>query len=147
MHNDEAVNAIKFGQLWTHGAYQYDPREYHGPTLHYATFALEKLVRAPGFDQFTATRLRLVAVLFGLGLVLLLPLVADGLGRGGAAWAGMFTAVSPALVFYSRGFIFQTLLVFFFFLTPWACWRFFQSPPLALAFLARPLPCLVSVRQ
>src|SRR2546426_11822042 len=75
MHNDEAVNAIKFGQLWNHGAYQYDPREYHGPTLHYATFALEKLARAPGFDQYTSTRLRLVTVFFGLGLVLLLPLV------------------------------------------------------------------------
>ncbi len=128
MHNDEAVNAIKFGQLWTHGAYQYDPREYHGPTLHYATFALEKLVRAPGFDQFTATRLRLVTVLFGLGLVLLLPLVADGLGRGGAAWAGMFTAVSPALVL--------NLLVFFVFLALAACWRYWQSRRLVWALIA-----------
>src|SRR5260370_3737274 len=113
LSHDEAVNAIKFGQLWTHGAYQYDPREYHGPTLHYATFALEKLVRAPGFDQFTATRLRLVAVLFGLGLVLLLPLVADGLGRGGAASAGIFPAVSPALAFSRPEFFFANLLIFF----------------------------------
>ena len=33
MHNDEAVNAIKFGQLWTQGSYQSDPNEYHGPSL------------------------------------------------------------------------------------------------------------------
>ena len=26
MHNDEAVNGIKFGQLWEHGGYQYDHR-------------------------------------------------------------------------------------------------------------------------
>src|SRR5258708_7737751 len=96
MHNDEAVNAIKFGQLWTYGAYRYDPHEYHGPTLHYATFAIEKLARAPGFDQFTSTRLRLITVLFGAGLLLLLPLVADGLGGYGAVWAALFTAVSPA---------------------------------------------------
>src|SRR5260370_4474038 len=113
LSHDEAVNAIKFGQLWTHGAYQYDPREYHGPTLHYATFALEKLVRAPGFDQFTATRLRLVTVLFGLGLVLLLPLVADGLGRGGAAWAAVFHAGSPCLLFSPRGVVLQKTLLFF----------------------------------
>ena len=25
MHNDEAVNGIKFGQLWEHGGYKYDP--------------------------------------------------------------------------------------------------------------------------
>src|SRR6266852_1296578 len=36
MHNDEAVNAIKFGQLWEHDAYKYDPNEHHGPTLYYA---------------------------------------------------------------------------------------------------------------
>ena len=33
MHNDEAVNGIKFGQLWDHGGYKYDPNEYHGPSL------------------------------------------------------------------------------------------------------------------
>ena len=37
MHNDEAVNGIKFGQLWDHGGYQYDPNEHHGPALYYAT--------------------------------------------------------------------------------------------------------------
>jgi len=33
MHNDEAVNAMKFGALWEHGDYKYDPNEHHGPTL------------------------------------------------------------------------------------------------------------------
>ena len=37
MHNDEAVNAVKFGQLWEGGVYRYDPNEYHGPSLFYAT--------------------------------------------------------------------------------------------------------------
>ena len=37
MHNDEAVNAIKFGQLWERGTYRYDPNEFHGPTLYYGT--------------------------------------------------------------------------------------------------------------
>ena len=40
MHNDEAVNGIKFGQLWEHGGYKYDPNEHHGPSLYYATLAL-----------------------------------------------------------------------------------------------------------
>jgi uncharacterized protein (TIGR03663 family) len=136
MHNDEAVNAIKFGQLWQHGTYKYDPNEHHGPSLFYATLAFSRLTAAPDFDHFTETRLRLVTVLFGLGLVLLLPLVADGLGRHGSIWAALFTAFSPAIVFYSRYFIHETLLVFFTFLTMAAGWRYWRSRKIGWALLA-----------
>jgi len=37
MHSDEAVNAVKFGQLLEERFYRYDPHEYHGPTLNYFT--------------------------------------------------------------------------------------------------------------
>src|SRR6266446_7520825 len=102
MHNDEAVNAIKFGELWEKGAYKYDPNEHHGPSLYYATVALGRLTRASHFEDFSETRLRLVTVLFGLGLILLLPLVIDGLGRRPTVWSGFFVSVSPVMVFYSR---------------------------------------------
>ena len=52
-------------------------------------------------------------VVFGAGLIVLLLLVADGLGRGPAVVAGVLTAISPAMVFYSRYYIQETLLVFF----------------------------------
>ncbi|MGH7973558.1 MAG: phospholipid carrier-dependent glycosyltransferase, partial [Limisphaerales bacterium] len=113
MHNDEAVNAIKFGQLWEHGHYKYDPNEHHGPTLIYATLVQARLTGAPGFDRLSEVRLRMVTVVFGVGLILLLPLLTDGLGRNGVLWAALLTAVSPAFVFYSRYFIHEVLLVFF----------------------------------
>src|SRR5262245_3293864 len=116
MHNDEAVNAIKFGQLWTDGSYKYDPDEHHGPSLPYFTYLLARLTGAPDLDQFSETRLRLAPVLFGAGLILLLPLVIDGLGRRAMLWAAFFTALSPAMVFYSRYYIHEMLLVFFTFL-------------------------------
>src|SRR5260370_39653513 len=78
MHNDEAVNAIKFGQLWEHKGYQYDPNEHHGPSFFYATLALERLTAAPDLDHYTDARLRLVTVLFVSALVWLLPLLVDG---------------------------------------------------------------------
>lgn len=136
MHNDEAVNAVKFGRLWEGGRYRYDPNEYHGPSLCYATLALSRLTEAPSFPQFSEARLRWVTVLFGLGLVLLLPLVSDGLGRAGTAWAAIFTAVSPALVFYSRYFIHEILLVCFTFLALAAGWRYWRSRRLGWALLA-----------
>ncbi len=136
MHNDEAVNAIKFGQLWQHGEYKYDPDEHHGPSLYYATLALGRISGAPDFANYSENRLRAVTVVFGIGLILLLPLVADGLGRKGTIWAGLFTAVSPAFVFYSRYFIHEMLLVFFTFLSLAAGWRYWRSRKLPWILLA-----------
>ncbi|HOX58507.1 MAG TPA: TIGR03663 family protein [Candidatus Paceibacterota bacterium] len=137
MHNDEAVNAVKFGQLWKGGGYKYDHNEHHGPSLYYATFALSRLTGAPeDFDRFTETRLRLTTVLVGVGLILLLLLVADGLGKNATVWAGLFTAISPAMVFYSRYYIHEVLLVCFTFLAIAAGWRYWRSRKVGWALLA-----------
>jgi predicted membrane-bound mannosyltransferase len=50
LHNDEAVNAVKVSELWQHGRYVYDPDEYHGPALHYATLPFLWLSGAPARD-------------------------------------------------------------------------------------------------
>ena len=136
MHNDEAVNAVKFGQLWEHKGYRYDPNEHHGPSLFYATLALERLTAAPDIDHYTDARLRLVTVLFGLALLPLLPLLLDGLGRNGIIWAAILTATSPALVFYSRYFIHEIFLVLFTFLALAAGWRYWRSRRLGWILLA-----------
>jgi uncharacterized protein (TIGR03663 family) len=137
MHNDEAVNGVKFGQLWDHGGYKYDPNEHHGPSIYYATLAVSRLTGAPqDFDQFSDRRLRFITVLFGIGLILLLPLVADGLGRKATLWAALLTAVSPAVVFYSRYYVHEILLVFFTFLALAAGWRYWRSRRIGWALLA-----------
>jgi uncharacterized protein (TIGR03663 family) len=136
MHNDEAVNAVKFGQLWNHQGYKYDPNEHHGPSLLYSTFAVERLSAAPSLDLFSDARLRFVIVLFGLALLLPLTLVPDALGRNGIIWAAVFTATSPALVFYSRYFIHEMLLVFFTFLAMAAGWRYWRSRHIGWILLA-----------
>ncbi|MDB6020754.1 MAG: hypothetical protein JWQ04_611 [Pedosphaera sp.] len=127
MHNDEGVNATKLRGLWEQGSYQYDPSEYHGPTLPYLSWAWMKLAGPKNFVDFDEAKLRMVTVIFGLGLILLLPLVADGLGPRATACAAMLTAISPAMVFYSRYFIHEMLLVFFTFLALAAGWRYTQS--------------------
>ncbi len=142
LHNDEAVNGIKFGQLWdtrlaqVYGPFKYDPDEHHGPSLFYSTYALAGLTGAPDIAHFSEARLRLIDLLFGLGLILLLPLVADGVGRRPVIWAGFFTALSPAMVFYSRYFIHEMPLVFFSFLALAAGWRYWRSRKLGWAVLA-----------
>jgi uncharacterized protein (TIGR03663 family) len=136
MHNDEGVNAVKFSQLWEHGDYRYDPAEFHGPTLHYLTAAVCRLTGAPDYAHLSESRLRLLTALAGAALLLPLLLVRDGLGRGAVAWAACFTALSPALVFYSRYWIHEPLLILFTFLLLAAGWRFLRRPGWGWAALA-----------
>lgn len=136
LHTDEGVHAYKFLGLWQSGQYRYDPDEYHGPTLYYATlpFAWASGARTPG--ALGERTLRLVPVAFGLGLILVLALLADGLGRAATLWAAAFTAVSTAFVYYSRYYIHETLLVFGVMVLGAALWRYWQRPSAAWAALA-----------
>jgi len=136
MHNDEAVNAIKFRNLWEGGGWRYDPHEFHGPTLAYSTLVWEKLTLAGDFARFTESRLRSLTVLFGVGLVLLLCLVSDGLGRNATVAAALLTAVSPVMVYYSRDYIHETLFVFFILLALASGWRYCQTGKIAWILLA-----------
>ncbi|HZV35250.1 MAG TPA: flippase activity-associated protein Agl23, partial [Verrucomicrobiae bacterium] len=135
MHNDEGVNAIKLRALWEHGSYRYDPQEYHGPTLPYISWLWMKLIGPKNFEDFTEAQLRMVTVLFGLGLIGLIALVADGLGKWPAICAALLTAISPAMVFYSRYYIHEMLLVFFTFLALASGWRWWRSRKLGWALL------------
>lgn len=136
MHGDEAVHAVKFDTLWRTGRYVYDPNEYHGPLLYYATLPAVWLSGARTFADTTETTYRLVPVIFGVGLILLLLLVADGLGWRAALAAGVLTALSPALVFYSRYYIQETLLAFFAFAVVATGWRYLRSRRVGWALLA-----------
>ncbi|HOD84006.1 MAG: Thiamine biosynthesis lipoprotein ApbE precursor [Planctomycetes bacterium ADurb.Bin126] len=127
MHTDEAVHAAKFGELLEKGEYAYDPYEYHGPTLDYFTLIPAWIRGQQTLAQTDELTLRIVPVAFGLGLVALLALVGDGLGRWAAVVAAVLTAVSHAFVYYSRYYIMEMLLVFFTFLAIVAAWRYARS--------------------
>jgi uncharacterized protein (TIGR03663 family) len=128
MHNDEAVNADKIKGLWEHGHYAYDPNEHHGPTLYYATLPFVWLSGAQDYDHLSEIPLRAVSVFFGAILVLLLWFLRDGLGRAPTLIAAGLTAISPAMVFYSRYFIHEMLLVCFTLLILVAVWRYSRKP-------------------
>jgi len=133
MHGDEANQAVKAGILLETGEYRYDPQEHHGPSLYWLTLPSLWMHGRTSFAETTETDYRIVPVVFGVGLVLLLWMLADGLGRGAALLAGLFTAISPAFVFYSRYYIQETLLVFFALAALTAGWRYVRSKKLRWA--------------
>jgi uncharacterized protein (TIGR03663 family) len=110
MHADEAVLADKFGGLLETGSFPYDPQDYHGPALAWLTLAPAWLTGAHRYADLTETTLRIVPALCGVLLVLMPLLLWDGLGWWGAVAAAGLTAISPAMVYYSRYYIPEMLL-------------------------------------
>lgn len=126
LHNDEGVNAVKVAELWDHGRYRYDPHEYHGPLLHYASLPVLKISGARTSGDFDDARLRWLNVAFGAGLILLLPLFSGAWTRHALAWTAFLLAASPAMVFYSRYFIHEMPLVFSTLAAIGTAWRYSQ---------------------
>lgn len=127
LHNDEGINAYKLVELWETGKHTYDPHEFHGPTLYYFSLPFLWLSSARDATELTEITLRLVPLVFGTGLILLLLPLAGGLARSATIWAAILLAVSPAMVFYSRYFIHEMLLVFFTLFTLAAGWRYVET--------------------
>ncbi len=132
MHTDEAVHAEKFGDLLQTGYYQYDPDEYHGPTLNYFTLIPAFLAGEHTYAEINEVTVRIVPVIFSVLLIALTVLLVRGLGFATIPIA-LLAAVSPALFFYSRYYIQETLLVCFTFGTLVAGYRYARSKSLAWA--------------
>ena len=135
MHGDEAIHAEKFGRLLEQGAYTYDPNEYHGPALNYLSLVPAWFSSAKKLTEVTELMLRVVPVFFGLLLVALALLIPDGLGRTSVVCAAALTAVSPAMVFYSRYYIMEILLVCFSFAAIVCGYRYLRSKKIFWAIL------------
>jgi uncharacterized protein (TIGR03663 family) len=105
LHHDEGVNGHFLMNLYRQGVYRYDPANYHGPSLYYATFVSAFLF---GLNSIAV---RLVPALFGCVLVALGLMTRRWLGEVAALSGALFLAVSPGMVFYSRYFIHEMLLL------------------------------------
>ena len=136
LHTDEAVHAAKTGIVLETGRYVYDLTEYHGPTPHYSALPFIWLGGARTFAETSEVMYRIVPVVYGVALVLLLLGMIDGLGRPAAVCAAILTAVSPAMVFYSRYYIQEMPYICFTFAAVVCAWRYTRSRRLAWALLS-----------
>ena len=129
MHTDEAVHAAKFARLLQErGLYEYDPDEYHGPTLNYLTLIPARLRGTHRYADLDEVTLRSVPAVIGVLLVAAHLLLVPVVGFRPAALAALFAAVSPAMVYYSRYYIQETLLVAFSFAALLSICRYLQAP-------------------
>jgi len=77
-----------------------------------------------GTNEYT---FRLVTFFFGTLLLLFFLMLKDGIGRSAVLFSILFAAVSPALVWYSRFYIHEMLLVCFSAGVIATVWRYLQS--------------------
>ena len=127
VHHDEANQAVKFGDLLEKGEYRFDPNDHHGPSLYYLTLPVARAAGERTLAGLDETTLRLVPALFGAGLLVLFLLFAGGLSRETMLAAAALAAVSPAMTYYSRFYIQETLLVFFLAGLVAAGWRYART--------------------
>src|ERR1017187_4968225 len=126
MHCDEAVNADKFGLLLEHGRYEYSTVDFHGPTLYYLTLLPSRIQGVMRYVDLNEITLRSVPAILGVLLVGLHFFLVPYFGLYAAAMSGLLTAVSPAMVYYSRYYIHEMLLVFLSFCTLLAVIRYYE---------------------
>ncbi|MFO1482551.1 MAG: TIGR03663 family protein [Verrucomicrobiaceae bacterium] len=136
MHTDEAILAMKFAEFQSSGHFQYDPKDFHGPGLHYLTRCWASLAGWGNVTTWTEEGLRTVPVICSLLLLLCTLLLHDALGRLGTAFAMLLAAISPMMVYYSRYFIMEVPLVLFVTLCIAALWRWSQDRKIGWLVLA-----------
>ncbi len=129
MHCDEAVHAEKFRLLLQHQQYTYNPYEYHGPSLNFLTLPIARAAGLEELTEVTEFHLRLLPAIFGIVLVALVWSLRKELGLGAVLAAALLTAVSPAMVFYSRYYIQEMLLVCFTFAAIVTLCRYTKTVP------------------
>jgi uncharacterized protein (TIGR03663 family) len=104
-HHDEGVNGWFTTNLVRTGNYFYDPHNYHGPSLYYLALASEILF------GLTDTAMRLVPVVFGILTVAIVLGLRPVLGSLPVLVGAALLAISPGMVYISRYFIHEMLLV------------------------------------
>lgn len=104
-HHDESIHASFTLKLLETGQYKYDPA-YHGPFLFHSTAVVFHFL---GINDATA---RLIPVFFGVAAVLLLFLLKKELGERGVLWSAFLLSFSPSMVYFSRFFRNDMIIVF-----------------------------------
>ena len=133
LHHDEGVNGGFVKILVREGVYEYDPENYHGPTLFYLSAVIpwvsKLLFGSVAGDRYglTTFNIRLVTAIFGIATVGLILLLRRRLGTITVLTAATALAVSPGAVYLSRYFIHESLLVFFTLAAVIAAMKFYET--------------------
>ncbi len=140
MGHDESIHAWEAWKLVTGQGYRHDP-VYHGP-FGYHIVALMYLLFGIGDVQA-----RIAPALFGVALVLLVPLLKRWMGNAGSWFAVLLLTISPTLMIRSRyfrhdiwlmvAFVAITICIFHYLDDRRPRWMYIMAAALSVAFCAK----------
>ncbi len=136
LHVDEAVHAVKFGELLEDGYYKYDPVEYHGPTLNYFTLISTTLSGIYSYENLNEYTIRLVPAVTSVLFILLIAFLFPNREKHFKLLIVALLAISPIFIFYSRYYIQEVLLVSFTYSLIVVFYRYLQSKKISLLIFA-----------
>jgi len=113
MQSQETEQAMRLGPLMDKGLMVYDRQNPQGPGLPYLSLLLSRVAGMRNLSALNETILRLGPALFSAGFLLLLLLMAQGMGRKPVLFAALGAALSPLLMSAGRFYDPMALLVFF----------------------------------
>lgn len=143
LHTDEAVHAVKFGELLEDGTYHYDPIEYHGPTLNYFTLIPATLLGQKDFSVIDEYTLRLVPAIISLFLIVFFASIFRDKDKKMLLIISFLLAISPSFIFYSRYYIQESLLVTFTYLAIISFYKYWMNRGKFWIFLSGLLTALI----
>ncbi len=112
-HADEATGARITASRMESGDYHFDPLHYHGPLLSSLAMPISKMRGESTWQEMTKATPRTLTAIAGT-LLLLVPLLwRRRFGDAPILLAASLLATSPLLVYYSRMFIHESLIVLF----------------------------------
>lgn len=126
-HTDEAVHAVKFGELLETGNYTYDPIEYHGPTLNYFTTISSIFTNKVTFSETTEFIYRVIPAITSLLLLIMFLFLRNEIGDRKLFLILFIVGFSPSFVFYSRYYIQESMLVTFSFSMILSVYKYYLS--------------------
>ncbi|MBK8946232.1 MAG: TIGR03663 family protein [Ignavibacteriae bacterium] len=125
-HTDEAVHAIKFGELLESGKYIYDPIEYHGPTLNYFSLIPAYIFNEKKISEVNEITLRIVPAFTSIILIIFLFSILNAQNKIIVLFSASLISISPIYVFYSRYYIQESMLVSFTFSSIISFYKYFK---------------------
>lgn len=128
MHGDEANQAHRFEILLNTQTFEYEPIDYHGPTLYYLTLPFAWITGLDQFETSSKAFFRSVPVFFSMLLACGSLLLIRQLGKVGVLALALFIMCSPAMVYYSTYYIQETLLICFSLFFIASLWNYLLEP-------------------
>lgn len=136
MHGDEANQAHRFEILLNTQTFEYEPVDYHGPSLYFMTLPFAWSIGLNDFELSTKTFFRSVPVFFSILMAFGSLLFLKQLGQFGVLTLSLFIMISPAMVYYSTYYIQETLLVCFSLFFIASLWNYLIQPNKSWAILS-----------